>query len=70
VGGKQVDPLKAKEGDDTEANMRRLLDNCQRIMDAVYSTAPMIPTYATLCLIILIIRTIIFVARLVKRSWA
>lgn len=42
--GYEVDPLKAKEGDDTEANMRRLLDNCQRIMDAVYSTAPMIPT--------------------------
>ncbi len=53
MGGKQVDPLKAKEGDDTEANMRRLLDNCQRIMDAVYSTAPMIPTYASLCLLLL-----------------
>jgi len=55
VGGKlQVDPLKAKEGDDTEANMRRLLDNCQRIMDAVYSTAPMIPTYVSLCLLLLL----------------
>jgi hypothetical protein len=37
--------LKAKEGDDPEANMQKLINKCQRIMEAIYSTAHMIPTY-------------------------